>query len=230
MPPCILHTFRSVYPPHGQLASNEWYNGTTHILPSFQYPCYSLHQKKVYTCGSAKYSKLRGARGKVGDGGYGAPPIFLMTPLSFEYSARQKCILSFGGDCINHIKIQAEDCSHAHVVTLIWVHVSCMWYLDMTFIQRLPVTPALLSVWHYQTYAGSYTLIRKSYNNVHPPGTISFLHFLARTERNYIIWILCDIKLEEESRNKTIHSALFSLRNPFDGNSSHPFNDFFSRV
>ncbi len=27
---------------------------------------YSLHRKKVYTCGKAKYSKSRGARGKVG--------------------------------------------------------------------------------------------------------------------------------------------------------------------
>ncbi len=101
---------------------------------------YSLHQKKVYTCGKAKYSKSREARGKVGgaphpplswskldqasfwnskrwrhknfefqneawpsldqlNGGFGAPPTFHLAPLSFEYSARQKCILSFGGDC-----------------------------------------------------------------------------------------------------------------------------------
>ncbi len=32
-----------------------------------------------------------------------------------------------------------------------------------------------------------YTLIRKSYDNVHPPATMSFLHFLARTEGNYNI-------------------------------------------
>ncbi len=84
---------------------------------------YSLHRKKVYTCGKAKYSKSRGARGKVGgaphpplswfefqndswpsldqlNGGFGAPPTFHVALLSFEYSARQKCILSFGGDCI----------------------------------------------------------------------------------------------------------------------------------
>ena len=30
----------------------------------------------------------------------GAPPIFHLGPLSFEYLARQKCIFSFGGDCI----------------------------------------------------------------------------------------------------------------------------------
>ncbi len=70
-----------------------------------------------------------------------------------------------------------------------------------------------------------YTLIRKCYNNVHSIGTMSFLHILARTERDYNIWIL-----SEESRNKIIHSALFSPCNPFDGNSSHPFNDFFARV
>ena len=34
---------------------------------------YSLHQKKVYTCGKAKYSKSRGARGKVGDAPH--PPL-----------------------------------------------------------------------------------------------------------------------------------------------------------
>ncbi len=33
---------------------------------------------------------------------------------------------------------------------------------------------------HYSSKV--YTLIRKSYNNVHPPATMSFLHFLARTE------------------------------------------------
>ncbi len=33
------------------------------------------------------------------NGGFGAPPTFNLAPLSFEYSARQKCILSFGGDC-----------------------------------------------------------------------------------------------------------------------------------
>ena len=38
------------------------------------------------------------------------------------------------------------------------------------------------------------------------------------------------IKLENESRNKTIHSALFSPHNPFDGNYSHSFNDFIGRV
>ncbi len=90
---------------------------------------YSLHQKKVHTCGKAKYSKPRGATGKVGGathpplswskldhffefqnearprldqlkGGFGAPPTFHLALLNFEYSARQKCILSFGGDCI----------------------------------------------------------------------------------------------------------------------------------
>ena len=30
----------------------------------------------------------------------GAPPTFHLIPLIFEYSARQKCILSLGGDCI----------------------------------------------------------------------------------------------------------------------------------
>ncbi len=39
-----------------------------------------------------------------------------------------------------------------------------------------------------------YTLIRKSYNNVHPPATMNFLHFLARTEGNYNIWILSDMQ------------------------------------
>ena len=33
------------------------------------------------------------------NGGFGALPTFHLGPLSFEYSARQKCILSFGGDC-----------------------------------------------------------------------------------------------------------------------------------
>ena len=33
------------------------------------------------------------------NGGFGAPPTFHLAPLSFEYSAQQKCILSFGGDC-----------------------------------------------------------------------------------------------------------------------------------
>ncbi len=33
------------------------------------------------------------------NGRFGAPPTFHLAPLSFEYSARQKCILSFGGDC-----------------------------------------------------------------------------------------------------------------------------------
>ena len=37
--------------------------------------------------------KIKGARGKVG----GVP--HPLVPLGFEYSARQKCILSFGGDC-----------------------------------------------------------------------------------------------------------------------------------
>ncbi len=66
--------------------------------------------------------KIEGARGKVGgaphpplswsefqneawpsldqlNDGFGAPPTFHLVSLSFEYSARQKCILSFGGDC-----------------------------------------------------------------------------------------------------------------------------------
>ncbi len=49
-----------------------------------------------------KYSQSRGARGKVDqlNAGFGAPPTFHLALLSFEYSARQKCILSFGGDCI----------------------------------------------------------------------------------------------------------------------------------
>ncbi len=34
------------------------------------------------------------------NGGFGTPPTFHLAPLSFEYSARQKCILSFGGDCM----------------------------------------------------------------------------------------------------------------------------------
>ncbi len=38
------------------------------------------------------------------------------------------------------------------------------------------------------------------------------------------------IKLEDESRNKTIHSTLFSPHNPFAGNYSNPFNDFIGRV
>ncbi len=46
---------------------------------------YSLHQTKVYTCvkGKYMYSKARG-----------------LAPLSFEYSAWQKSILSFSRDCI----------------------------------------------------------------------------------------------------------------------------------
>ncbi len=39
----------------------------------WQFWAYSLHQKKVYTCGKAKYSKSRGARGKVG--GRQHPPL-----------------------------------------------------------------------------------------------------------------------------------------------------------
>ncbi len=34
---------------------------------------YNLHQKKVYTCGKAKYSKLRGAKEKQGDASH--PPL-----------------------------------------------------------------------------------------------------------------------------------------------------------
>ncbi len=34
------------------------------------------------------------------NGGVGAPRTFHLPPLNFEYLARQKCILSFGGDCI----------------------------------------------------------------------------------------------------------------------------------
>ncbi len=72
---------------------------------------------KVYTCGKAKYSKSRGARGNVGGvsqwgldhGGFGAPPTFHLAPLSFEYSARQKCILSFAGDCMC-ILLFSEGC------------------------------------------------------------------------------------------------------------------------
>ena len=83
---------------------------------------YSLHQQKVYTCGKAKdgdtrtkslrqqfllesshffesqneaWSSLDQLNGR-----FGALPTFYLAPLSFEYSARQKCILSFGGDCI----------------------------------------------------------------------------------------------------------------------------------
>ncbi len=69
---------------------------------------YSLPQKKVYTCAEAKYSKAKGTRGKVWDvpqsllswsnDGCGAPPTFHLDFLSFEYSARQKCILPIGGD------------------------------------------------------------------------------------------------------------------------------------
>ena len=64
---------------------------------------YSLHRKKVYTCGKAKYSKSKGARGKVGGvphhffefqneawpsfdqlkGGFGAPPTFHLVPPQF---------------------------------------------------------------------------------------------------------------------------------------------------
>ncbi len=88
---------------------------------------YSRRQKKVYTCIKAKCSKSRGTSGKVRgaphpslrwskldqasywneakpsldhlNDGCGATPTFHLPPLSFEYSARQKCLLSFGGDC-----------------------------------------------------------------------------------------------------------------------------------
>ncbi len=147
---------------------------------------YSLHQKKVSTCGKAKYSKTRVCTGKVGcasdskwswskvdqaltwyskrwrhknkmlsrmctirgpsrlqtrwgnlssrfllvcrhffefqneawpsldqlNGWFGAPPTFHLALLSFEYSARQKCIvlLSFGGDCRADFRVSSQEC------------------------------------------------------------------------------------------------------------------------
>ncbi len=47
------------------------------------------------------------------NGGFGAPLTFHLPPLSFEYSARQKCILSFGGDCG---VVQVLELQNLHVV------------------------------------------------------------------------------------------------------------------
>ena len=80
----IWAPFPKSMPIHGHLASCNTKKTTTlpkcqqkiHIcgmgkcgnIPMIPWS-YSLHQKKVYTCGKIKYSKLRAARGKVG----GAP-------------------------------------------------------------------------------------------------------------------------------------------------------------
>ncbi len=65
-------------------------------------------------------------------------------------------------------------------------------FADLTFsISALPpggIFPLWLHFFHLCT------LIRKSYSNVHPPATMSFLHFLARLEGNYNIWILSDME------------------------------------
>ena len=52
------------------------------------FACYSLHRKKVYTCGKAKYSKPRQATGK-GWGcdttTIGAPPTCHLAPLNVYF-------------------------------------------------------------------------------------------------------------------------------------------------
>ncbi len=46
------------------------------------------------------------------NGGFDAPPTFHLALLNFEYSARQKCILSFGGACIDRLQ-DSLPCSHS---------------------------------------------------------------------------------------------------------------------
>ncbi len=59
---------------------------------------YSLPQKKVYTWIKAESSRARKTRGKVTLNARCAT--LNASPLSFEYSALQKCIPCFGGDCV----------------------------------------------------------------------------------------------------------------------------------
>ncbi len=52
---------------------------------------YSLHRKKVYTCGKAKYSKSRGL-----EDGFGAPPTFHLAP-SVLSTQIDRSVYFFGG-------------------------------------------------------------------------------------------------------------------------------------
>ncbi len=59
------------------------FNKTIFLVAQASLRCiaaYSLHQKKVYTCGKAKYSKSRVAREKQLNGGFGAPLLFIWLP------------------------------------------------------------------------------------------------------------------------------------------------------
>ncbi len=77
----------------------------------------TISTERKYTL-AAKQStqKPRGSIGKVGgathpplswskldQASFGTCPTFHLASVKFEYSARQKCILSFGGDCIGRL-------------------------------------------------------------------------------------------------------------------------------